>query len=483
MDRATAARRAAGRVCLSLVALASIVIWAETVFGQDVPYTGVVTEPMVLVRPFTGKTFYPVGQLNQGDLVQVDEVTFGWYKIVPPAGIYSYISRAFVDAHGDGKTGSVNKDAAEVTAAGLEGPGKSYRLQLKLFAGDTVQIIGEEDSFYKIVPPQGAFVYLPPGSIRRATPAEFKGTRFEDESEADLAAPPKPEPLPEVKLEPMPVRETVVRRESEPGTPSEADPHVQLFEPRPAETPIDDSMPKAVSTAVQSLEQQMAAAMNLPLEQQPIERILDAYETASRAPDLPAVDRQIVAARIAQLKRNRMLAAAVIEANKLQQQIKQSQAKDYRPGPTVSRHYDAVGRLLASRVYNGQTLPRLFRLVEPAGGRTIAYIYPGAVREPARHVGMIVGVVGKGGYDPALKLKLIEAKQIDVLEPTGAEPATPAPTTGAAGQPQPQTTPDTATDSAEPTEPAEKTAALEPESAAVEPDPDTTAEPDDEPFK
>ncbi len=36
-----------------------------------------------------------------------------------------------------------------------------------------------------------------------------------------------------------------------------------------------------------------------------------------------------------------------------------------------------VGQLLASGVYNGDSGPRLFRLVEPASERTLAYVQPG----------------------------------------------------------------------------------------------------------
>ena len=38
--------------------------------------------------------------------------------------------------------------------------------QIDLLKGTVVQIVGEEGSFYKIVPPNRAYVFLPPGSVQ-----------------------------------------------------------------------------------------------------------------------------------------------------------------------------------------------------------------------------------------------------------------------------------------------------------------------------
>jgi hypothetical protein len=145
---------------------------AAPVRAQEVPFEGTISEDDVKVRAGAGRTFYIVGSLPKGTKVTVDEVIFGWHKVQPTTGVYSYISKAFVDAKGDGKVGEVNKDASPVNAASLDGPGDSYRNQLNLNKGDTVQIVGEDGSFYKIAPPnlgatKRAYVYLPPGSIRR----------------------------------------------------------------------------------------------------------------------------------------------------------------------------------------------------------------------------------------------------------------------------------------------------------------------------
>ena len=75
-----------------------------------------------------------------------------------------------------------------------------------------------------------------------------------------------------------------------------------------------------------------------------------------------------------------------------------------------------MGRLLASSVYNGKTLPRMYRLADPATGRALAYIRPGGPVHTTRFLGRLVGVQGDRAYDPALKLKVITVKRIDALE-------------------------------------------------------------------
>ena len=185
--------------------------------AQEVPFTGVVQQSQTDVRAGGADRFYRVGELDKDQHVQVEEVIAGWNKIVPPEGIYSYVSKAFVDAKGDGSVGEINTDRTEVFAADVNGPAGSYRRQKILFKGDTVQIVEEEGSHYKIVPPSGVYVYLPPGSVRRAMAV-------------DLAPQQQPEPEPAVEPQPEP--------EPEPDTAVEPEPKVVAPEPEPEPGPV-----------------------------------------------------------------------------------------------------------------------------------------------------------------------------------------------------------------------------------------------------
>ncbi|MCC6579049.1 MAG: SH3 domain-containing protein [Phycisphaeraceae bacterium] len=245
---------------------------ASTAGAEDVPFKGMVTEGEVQVRAGAGTSYYVVGTLNMGQAVQVDDQLFDWYKIVPPAGVYSYISRAFVDARGDGKEGTVNKDRAEVKAAAKQGPGLSYRKQLELFKGDTVQIVGEEGGFYKVVPPHGAYVYVMVSAVKPApaTPAPAPAATPTPEPAAAAAgvahvridadadaSPADVKPLPGIKPaetpapapapEPAPVAVAVAAPKPEPAPAPVAKPEPA---PAPAVAPVPTPAPTPVPTPV-----------------------------------------------------------------------------------------------------------------------------------------------------------------------------------------------------------------------------------------
>jgi hypothetical protein len=90
-----------------------------------------------------------------------------------------------------------------------------------------------------------------------------------------------------------------------------------------------------------------------------------------------------------------------------------------------------VGLLVASAVYNGEGLPRLYRLIDASSRRTLAYIRPSAEVDAAAALGRVVGIAGPATLDAAIKSRIIEPIRIDVLnQPAqagqGAQVAPPA---------------------------------------------------------
>lgn len=439
------------------VAAGLLLSLATAAAGQDVPFIGVVDQDNVEVRAGAGRTFYVVGNLRKGQIVKVDKIIFGWHQIEAPEGTTSYVLRKDVDAKGDGKTGVVNTDRAPVKAAAVTGPGESYRRQVDLMRGDTVEILGEEGSYYKIKPPTNAFVYVAPGAIRRATPAEIASLR---QSEPEASVTPPAPPTPPAQREPAPTRpveaatnpdealslaggpsiEDLVR--SSPPVPTDAGNDSASAEPDESQTTAAATTPDQGSDApgprlggasqeaidkafeirpdspsLRALDERLKAALALPLEEQPTDELLQLYRQQHADPQLSGLDREIVKFRIATLERNAALARGLRELREARQQVQTSKAQE-KPvealtGPVT---YAAVGQLTASSVYDGVTLPRLYRVVAPGGGRTIAYIQPTAVPDAARLLGRIVGVAGPMRFDPALKANIIEAKRIDLFE-------------------------------------------------------------------
>lgn len=470
----------------AMAMMSCMLIGALDASGQDVPFTGIVDQDNVEVRAGAGRTFYVVGTLRSGQKVQVDKIIFGWHQIVAPDGTYSYVSKAFVDAKGDGKSGVVNADRTAVKAAATTGPGDSYRRQVDLMRGDTVEIIGEEGGFYKIRPPANAFVYVAPGTIRRATAAELTppaantgttpGTTPATDTGTTPDRPVPPATQSDTALQPANNGQSIQDMIQQ-SPPTQADTTPPTTTTTPAATADTTPVPppdRVAATAaadaafeiqpnteqVRQLDAKMKASIDLPLEQQPIDELLAGYRAAQRDPSLPPLDREIVKFRIATLERNKNLADGLKQIRAAKQQVETSREAETPvedlQGPVT---YAAVGQLLASSVYDGVTLPRMYRVVAPGGGRTLAYIQPNQVKNAGAVLGRIVGVAGPMRFDSGLKANVIEATRIDVLEKS----TTPAPPPGTiveeaassaeAAQPAPDAADAPATDPAAPPQP------------------------------
>src|SRR5690606_22060354 len=131
----------------------------------------------------------------------------------------------------------------------------------------------------------------------------------------------------------------------------------------------------AVSDKLKELEGRMLQEFTKPLEDQPIEQMIREYESIQRQP-LPAVDRQIVRMRLAALHKNLGIAETLKSIQATQQSLSPTeQVQEILSEGRV--RYDAIGRLQASSVYNGENLPLRFRLVDPASGRTLVWVQPG----------------------------------------------------------------------------------------------------------
>ncbi|MEM6333293.1 MAG: hypothetical protein AAF823_08150 [Planctomycetota bacterium] len=486
-----------GWLALACLAFACV---AGGVSAQEVPFDAVVVGETTQVRAGAGPAYYLVGSLEPGTRVTVREVYYGWNRVDAPEGVFSFISKAMVDAEGDGSRGRVNQDGSGVRAASIEGAGPSYRKQMSLNIGDVVRIVGEDGSFYKIVPPTGASVYLPPGSVRRAeqveamSPAEapardvhaeaaLVAAAIESESgSAARVAVATPEasssdeqvaiarevPLDGGSLDLTAIDPSqMVPAGDAPGESVEADtggfvgngqtaepgvveptPTVVVIEPdtdvvviAPAEpepvaevmaadaaTSMDDAEPaadapvaqaavetSAESAALRAVELEQLPKFDLPVEEQPLDEMIEAYLEVGPG-GLSEADQDLRDFRLAVLEQNRRVAEVLRGVVSARRGL--GEMPPPASGSRSATDYDAVGRLLASSVYNGASLPLMFRLVEPSSGRTVAYVKPGLIGDSRAMLGRIVGVLGPTRYDPVLKLNVVQLETIEALDPS-----------------------------------------------------------------
>lgn len=121
--------------------------------------SGVVMSNAVYVRCGPGDNYYPTMKLDKGAKVKVVGAKFDWLKVVPPDGSFCYVARLYVDRHGDGSVGRVNKDSINVRAGSALSALK-IGILCELNQGEEVEIMGEEQEYFKIKPPAKAYLYI-----------------------------------------------------------------------------------------------------------------------------------------------------------------------------------------------------------------------------------------------------------------------------------------------------------------------------------
>lgn len=170
----------------------------------------------------------------------------------------------------------------------------------------------------------------------------------------------------------------------------------------------------------------MQAALKLPIEQQPIEQLIEVYNTLATLPNLSQLDQAVIAIRRSQLSRNAKLAEAIKTLAAAKSNVSATPKlplagdEPLTPRPIS---YDITGQLQASSVYDGVKLPALLRVTEPASNRTIVYVKPSQKFDAPKALGRLVGIVGKSHFDSSLNLRIIDIERLDILE--AIEPAKP----------------------------------------------------------
>jgi uncharacterized protein YgiM (DUF1202 family) len=146
---------------------------ANAVSAVVFPYVAEITGDDVRIRSGPGTNFYSCGKLYKADRVEVVSTQFGWSRIVPPAGCFSWISMQYIGVNLDNPTiGIVTGDDVCVYAGSdTVKPMHSTSEQVKLKRGDKVTLLGEgEDDYYKIAPPSGAYLWVSTQYTKPARP-------------------------------------------------------------------------------------------------------------------------------------------------------------------------------------------------------------------------------------------------------------------------------------------------------------------------
>jgi SH3-like domain-containing protein len=412
-----------GLAAAAVFAATPVAVFAEdaapVVDNSKVSFAGQINSNAVYVRSGPGENYYATLKLDKGATVTVVGLKFDWLKINPPDGSFCYVAKAYVEKRGDGTVGRVTKPDLNVRA-GSDLNAMKTTVQTKLDQNEDVTILGEQDEYFKIKPPAGAYLYvnkqfvdpvkpLPP--VATANPST--GKESEPISSAPMAAAVGAAPIVS-KTPDAPAPGATATATTKPSNEQAAAPTTQGSEEAAATT---QPAPPTAEAQFDTLESAFLDATNQPLEKQPIDELLTKYTELSKNSDLPISMERIAEMRIGTLKlrsdaRNQYLEAQKMqaEAKERQQALKAEQEElTQRVKDNEVQIYAALGTLRTSSLQQaGQTL---YRLTDPGTGRTLLYMRSSDPKI-AGMLNSFIGVRGEITEDTTMSLKIISPTEV-----------------------------------------------------------------------
>ena len=429
-----------------------------------------VTGDDVYVRSGAADSYYPFGRVQRGNIVKVTREKFNWHRVLTtgPAfdAFFGYI-RCPKDETGrfrlenDGTSGRT-LGRVDILAPNLNTgfePRDSWKIILTVEA-DTVlgvleNIQQEHEIVYKVALLDNAAGWINGAFLRPATEEEIAAwtaamnppeARVEaepaaaateeptetGEERASVLAREEPTVPPVVEASPAVGNEGSGEKpgseEAATGAPEEEHPTLRpedAEEAQPSHAPSEaESAPPAPpvsghKAALDDLEAKYARLQGEPIESAEVAPLRQLYlDLAQDAAKSPTIARYATA-RAEQLAIWAELQQQRNEITRLRQRIRmraeETQAVRLALDTTVD--YAAVGRLAVSTIYDGQRLPKLYRVQDPATGRTIAYLRPDEGFDLPGMLDQIVGIVGVKSFDDGLRLNLVQPRRIDLLTP------------------------------------------------------------------
>ncbi len=335
---------------------------ANALGTQAFPCLVEITGDDVNVRSGPGTNYYTCGRLYRGDKVKVISSQLGWSRVSPPPGCFSWISMQCVGISLENPAvGMVTGDGVRVYAGSeYVEPMHSTSEQVRLNRGDKVRLLGEEkDGYYKIAPPDGAYVWVSSQYTRVVAPLEPTPPAIEPGTEGSPDAVPGTGAPPEVSAEARKLEEFY------------------------------------------ALKKQVETERGKPLAQQNYTDVKEALKQIAAGKEAGK------AARYAQFMLKQIegyeLALAVVKEVQLQDQQLQ-QTKDQIDKARTNRlaevenlgRFAVIGEFQESRIYDAEPQLKRYRVVDTSG-KIICYAVPSGPamqKDLTEFIGRKVGLVG-----------------------------------------------------------------------------------------
>ncbi len=397
-------------------------------------YDATITVESTLVRAAPSvDSGYAFGGLRQGATVRVVEEQVGWVAIELTGeafnGWFGYVQAGpGITPSADGSTLRV-ASRAQVSAPNAEAdwsPESSWKAIGFLVANDEVPLLGEvkgqRDTYYKVALGPKMTGWVSASAVTRAAAAEAPPATTE------------PSTTPEVVPSDAPVTEEGEPVSTEAGTaPTLESQPVAPVTPPAATT--EEARRAAVARAnrvrFSDVDAVWKRVSREPVENAELEQLRERFlalaeDTATPRSEAIAATRRAEQIGLRVEVQRSLLEIAALKA-KTNADIRG--VADLELAMRTRQPWDAVGRLNASSVYNGERLPLLYRLQDQGTGQTIAYLLPTQEFDLPSMLGLLVGVKGPIRYDESLRLNLVQPTLVGPLSSTGGESQRPTPVT------------------------------------------------------
>jgi len=386
-------------------AIIVILVLAIPSMGQSkvkFPFKGQITGDNVNVRSGPDINYYSTIRLMRGNVVEVVGQEYGWYKIVAPDGSFSWVAKDYVDKVDD-KKGVINRNRVAIRA-GSKFTDKKTAIQMIAKQGMSITIIGQQGEYYKIVPPEGAYLWI---SADYVQPVVEK----------------KSVPIKKIKTEIEKIQKVVTTTTAPVATRA-----AKEIEKPETEEGIFGKYGKQIA----ELDKLYKAELAKPLMERQFGRIIEGFKTIAKQKQIPIaaayalqrlelIDYQLQAQKgyhqLQQIQKQ-----FEEQSRKIEEQKAQTELEKMKP----PRLYKSAGILRRSNIFTGPLMPKRYRLVEPDREHTIAYVElaKNAKINIADFMGRYVGVYGSVKYDPKLRINIITATAFKILNrPITTQPA------------------------------------------------------------
>jgi len=400
-------------------------IQQEAVETSKYSFEGSISSAGVFVRSGPGERYYPTAKLDKGVKIVGVGFKFDWIKIVPPEGSFCYVPKAFVDRQGDGNVGKVNRNGVPVRAGSVLSPLMATVVG-QLGQDNQVQIVGSKDEFFQIAPPAGTYYYVnkefvdfvkdttgtKPTADTPATPSARHNDTYVASKHPAPLLPSIDNPTGE-----QPAVETTT------GAAADTRPSEMAVTTASTTRPTEPAV-VGVEDQFQGLEAEYTTISTQPLEEQPALELATKYQALAGVDALSDTAKQVIKIRIVTLKARADAKDGLAEVHRLEKaaaekqvalQAEQQELND-RQKQTEVKIYTAVGTLQPSSLQIGNG-PTVYRLTDPANGRTVVYIRTNDA-SVADMIGKFVGVKGESAQDAQLPLKVIAATGMELVDVT-----------------------------------------------------------------